>query len=182
MTTNCTVDATFSVALALVAVQSRKTHGGTTDFDLVIDRNQAIDQLITVEPRMVGSGHRIVFQFSGPVMSVGGASVSPVGTATPSFSGTEVTVTLTGIADNQRVTVSLTNVNGSTPAQASLGFLVGDVNSSRSVNSSDISAVKARVGQTANLTNFRFDVNASGSINAVDTSAVKARAGMVLPP
>ena len=63
----------------------------------------------------------------------------------------------------------------------SLGFLVGDVNNSRSVNSSDISSVKARSGQTTDATNFKFDVNSSGAINSSDISAVKARSGLVLP-
>ena len=63
-----------------------------------------------------------------------------------------------------------------------MGFLVGDVNNTRSVNSSDISAVKARSGQTTSALNFMFDVNASGAINSSDISAVKARSGLVLPP
>ena len=50
-----------------------------------------------------------------------------VGTATVGYQGNEVRVTLTGILDNKRVTVSLTGVNGTIPVQASVGFLVGDV-------------------------------------------------------
>ena len=73
------------------------------------------------------------------------------------------------------------NVNGSTPAQVSLGFLVGDVNNSYSVNSSDISGVKARFNQVTTSTNFKFDLNASGSINSSDISVVKARSGLKLP-
>ena len=133
------------------------------------------------DPRTIGSGHNIVFQFNGPVSSTGSVSVASVGSATATSSGSEVLVTVTNVPDNQRVTVTLSNVNGSTPAQASLGFLIGDVNSSRSVNAGDISGVKARLGQTTNGANFKFDLNVSGSVNSSDVSAVKARAGLVLP-
>ena len=66
-------------------------------------------------------------------------------------------------------------------ATAAVGFLVGDVNASRSVNATDISGVKARSGQITDSGNFRFDLNASGGINATDISAAKARAGLVMP-
>ena len=167
-------------AVTLVAVQSRKAHGATS-IDLPIDTTQPVSGLVTVEPRVIGAGHQIVFQFSGAAILPGTASVSPVGSiSSPVASGNEVSVALTSIPDNTRVTVSLTGVNGSQNASASLGFLVGDVNNTRSVNSSDISGVKARSGQPTDASNFKFDVNASGAINSSDISAVKARSGLVL--
>ena len=84
--------------------------------------------------------------------------------------------------DNQRVTVSLTNVGGlGLDVSASMGFLVGDINGSRSVNASDISAVKANLNVTVGAANFRMDVNTSGTITQSDVSAAKARSGLVLP-
>ena len=80
--------------------------------------------------------------------------------------------------------ISLDYVNGLDTGEtvaANIGFLVGDVNNTRSVNSSDISGVKARSGQTTTAANFRFDVNATGTINSSDISAVKARSGLTLP-
>jgi hypothetical protein len=171
--------------LTLVGVQSRKLHGAAS-FDLPIDFSVAIGGAISVEPRSIGAGHVIVFQFSeainaaGTVSAVNTQSV-PVGSPVSSPSGNEVQVTLTGVPDNSRVAISLSAVNGTGNAGAAIGFLVGDVNGSRSVNASDISGVKARSGQTADSGNFRFDLNASGSINATDISAVKARSGLVLP-
>ena len=94
----------------------------------------------------------------------------------------EVIVTLTGIPDNKRVLVSLLAVNGNINVSAAVGFLLGDVNGSRSVNSSDISGIKARSGQIVDGSNFRFDVNVTGTINSSDISAVKARSGLMLPP
>ena len=63
----------------------------------------------------------------------------------------------------------------------SMGFLIGDGNSSGSVTSSDINAVKARSGQVADASNFRFDLDTSGAIGSTDISMVKARSGLMLP-
>ncbi|MEO8102709.1 MAG: dockerin type I domain-containing protein, partial [Betaproteobacteria bacterium] len=102
--------------------------------------------------------------------------------ATSSASGNDVQVTLGPVGDNKRVSVTIDGVNGNAaPLSASIGFLVGDVTNSRSVSASDISAVKARVGQPIGLASFRFDVNTNGSISAQDVSMVKARAGQALP-
>ena len=98
--------------------------------------------------------------------------------------GNEVVVTLTSVPNNSRVSVTLngvSGVNGTADVSAVIGFLVGDVNNTRSVNSSDISSIKARLGQTTNLTNFKFDVNVSGAINSLDLSAVKAQSGLIVP-
>ncbi len=163
------------------AVQSRKVHGAAGPFDLPIDTT-LIAPLVTVDPRVIGGGHLIVFQFNGAVANAGSASITNGAVTAPIAAGNEVLVTLTGVPDNQRATVTLTNVNGSVnPPPVSIGFMVGDINNSRSVNSSDISGVKARSGQTTNASNFKFDVNATGAINSSDISVVKARSGLVLP-
>ena len=167
--------------LALVAVLSRKTHGAAGSFDIVIDNAIPSGGAVTTESRTIGSGHTLVFQFNNPITAVGSVSVT-AGAATSTNSGNDAVVTLT-IPDNRRVTVTLTNVNGvATPFPVSLGFLVGDVNNTRSVNPSDISGVRARSGQSTDTLNFRFDINATGSINSSDISAVKARSGLTLPP
>ena len=163
------------------AVQSRKTHGPAGAFDIAIDTGQAIGGTVTVEPRNIGTGHTIVFQFAGPITATG-AVASTAGSASAAISGNDVVVTLTGIPDNSRATVSLTNVNNAgVNASASIGFLVGDVNNSRSVTATDILQVKGRSGQATDATNFKFDLNASGSITASDILAVKGRSGLVLP-
>ena len=173
---------TLVTDLIATTVQSRKTHGAAGIFDLAIDTTQAINDPVTVEPRTIGSGHTIAFQFNGPVNSAGTVSVVPIGMATATSAGNEVLVTLTNVPDSRRVTVTLGGVNGSvSPPAVSIGFLVGDVNNTRSVNSSDISGAKARSGQTTTAANFKFDVNATGAINSLDISAVKARSGLVLP-
>lgn len=175
-------------ALSLTGVQSRKTHLlGAGIFDVAVDTTQSMSGAVTVESRTIGAGHTLVFQFDGAISSPGNLTVVDdnivaVTGATAAASGNDVVVTLTGIADNKRVTITLTNVNGiGLDVSASLGFLVGDVNGTRSINSSDITAVKARSGLATDASNFRFDVNASGAINSSDISSVKARSGQLLP-
>ena len=184
-----TVTATFSGGpFSLLTVQSRKTHGTAGTFDLPIDTSVGIGGAVTVESRTSGvGGHKIVFQFSGPVTAVSGvtsldSTSNPISTATFAIVGSDVEVTLTGVPDNRRANITVSDVNAIATPSAAIGFMVGDVNNSRTVNSSDISGVKARSGQTADASNFKFDVNASGAINSSDISAVKARSGTTLPP
>jgi hypothetical protein len=185
---SASANASVSVVLnqanvTLIAVQSRKVHGAAGPFDLPIDTNPPVGAL-TVEPRAIGAGHNIVFQFSAPVTSVtSAAAVGVQGTVygvAPTISGSEITVALPDVPDNLSVTVSLGGVNNSQNYSVALGFLVGDENSTGSVNASDISAAKEHVGQGTTEANFRFDVNSSGSISSSDISAVKARSGLVL--
>lgn len=180
-----------SAVLNLLSVVSRKIHGATP-FEITIDKAQTITGLITVEPRVIGNGHTLVFHFDNTVNSVGAATAldamsNAVGNVvlTPP-SGSDVIVILTNVPDNKRLTVTLSGLNGIAgapgTATASLGFMVGDVNNTRSVNASDISGVKARLGQPVTTLNFLFDVNASGAIISSDVSAVKTRSGLTLPP
>ncbi len=174
-----------STPLTLIGVTSRKTHGAAGIFQVPINETIAINGAVNVEPRAIGAGHSIVFQFNANIATIGAvtavdeSTASVAATATPNAN--EVVVTLPMLTDNKRVTVSLPMVNGVTINKSvSVGFLLGDVNDSRSVNSSDISSVKARSGQPTTAANFRFDVNASGAINSSDISASKSRAGASL--
>ena len=174
-------------ALTLTAVQSRKAHGAAGNFDISIDTTQSIGGALTVEPRVMDASHQIVFQFDGPISASGTATATDenglaVGTVTAVAAANDVVVTLAGIPDIKFITITLVNVNGSvSPPPVSVGFMVGDVNNTRSVNSSDISGVKARSGQTTTALNFKFDVNLTGTINSSDISAIKARSGQTMP-
>ncbi|MEP7155823.1 MAG: choice-of-anchor Q domain-containing protein [Betaproteobacteria bacterium] len=168
-------------------VYSRKTHGsgvGVQDLPLV---DATINDSFTVEPRISESGtHQIVFRFTSAVNSVGAVSVTDassaaVGTGSASFSANDLVITVIGVADNSRVTVSATGVNGVLNVSRGVGFLVGDVTSSHSVNAADISAIKARAAPLVDGNNFRFDVNLSGSIDQADVNAAKARSARTIP-
>ncbi|MEO8384415.1 MAG: DUF1800 family protein [Betaproteobacteria bacterium] len=174
-------------ALTLTGAQSRKVHGSAGTYDIALNTAAAITGAITVESRVIGSGHIIVFQFDAPVTATGNVSGvdvagTSIGNATAQISGNDVVVTLANVADCRRVAVSLTGVNGSLNTSVSVGFLAGDINNSFSVNASDISAIKARSGQIVSVAanNFKYDINISGAINSSDISAVKSRSGVSL--
>ncbi len=182
---SATVVPSLGAPPGLLNVWSRKRHGGT-DYNLDINETQAISGIVSVEPR-IGNGHLIVFRFEATVTSASSVTVTdfagmPIGTPPPNFVGDELQVLLTGIPDNRRINITVTNVNGGATRSAAMGFLAGDVNGFRSVNASDITAIKARVNQPVGAGNFRFDLNASGTIDASDVTIAKAHSGQSLAP
>ena len=119
-------------------------------------------------------------------VTVESASVTCATGSVSSFSvnGSQVTVNLTGVTNVQRITVTLVNVNDGSHAgdvPISMGVLVGDVDGNAVVDASDVSLVKAPVGQLISESNFRADVTASSSINAGDVAQVKVNVGTALP-
>ncbi len=181
-----TIAPTAIAGLYLVGAHSRKTHGTAGVFDLPVNFYQGIDGAITVEPRNMGSGHTLVLEFNDPVSSVGATSVRDAaseiaGSATAVASGYFITISLAGVADGARVRVAISDVNGAWFYAVAIGFLTGDLNDSRAVMASDISALKLHAGQTAALHNFKFDLNADGVIDGNDGSIARARAARVIP-
>jgi hypothetical protein len=183
------VTPTAGAMLTLVAVNSRKTHGAAGTFDLPIDMVAPLAGAVTVEPRDVGAGHQIVFEFNNAITSVGAATTVDsamamnIGSPMVSFAGNEVTVTLTGaVLVNKRLTVSLSGVNGSGTATVNVGFLMGDMDNTRTVSGIDILLVKGKSGQTTNVSNFIYDIDATGSISGIDILLVKGRSGTSLAP
>ena len=172
-------------AIGIVGVFSRKVHNGVT-YNLPLDLSQQNSQNVTIEPRSIGTGHRIAFQFNQTITQPG--SVTAFDSVTGSIvnigivpGANEVIINLPSVPDNRRVSISLSNVNGAASVVAAIGFLVGDVTNSRRVNASDIAAMKAHVGQAVGAGNYRYDTNLSGTISSADVSAVKARSGWMLP-
>jgi len=62
-----------------------------------------------------------------------------------------------------------------------MGVLVGDVNSTGSVDGNDVSAVQAQTRHPVDSTNFRDDVNTTGSIDGNDVSLVQSKTRTSLP-
>jgi hypothetical protein len=104
-----------------------------------------------------------------------------------SVSGTTMTVNLSGVADVQKISVTLSGLSdvfGQQMADAtvSMNVLSGDTTGNKAVSAGDISQTKAQAGAAVTAANFRQDVTVSGgSINASDIGFVKARAGATLP-
>ena len=169
-----------------VTAVSRKTHGASGIFDLSLP----LSGTPAVEGRRQADGnHKIVFTFPAAV-TVSGAMVTS-GTATSSApvvtgGGTEVTVDVTGVANVQRITVTLLGVSdgaNTNDVAVRMGILSGDASGNGSVTASDVGQVKSQSGQTVTAANFRSDVNVSGgTIGASDIGLVKAASGSSLPP
>ena len=173
-------------AFQLDSAVSRKVHGDAGTFDIPLALSGSPD----VECRSGGMNgdYTLVFTFSNNLTS-GSAGVS-AGTGavsgSPTFTGNTMTVNLTGVADVQTLTVTLSNVTDSLsqvlPATAvSVNMLIGDINAGSGVNATDIGIVKSQSGQPVTAANFRADIDAGGVANASDVSQVKANAGHNLP-
>jgi hypothetical protein len=98
----------------------------------------------------------------------------------------QVTVTLTGVPTAQHMTVNLTNVGvtgGSTlnNLSANMDVLVGDVDVSRRVDSTDVFKVRQQSLQTTNSSNFRTDIDASGRIDSTDVFITRQNSLTALP-
>ena len=176
-------------AVDLVSANSRKTHGGTAGtFDVKLFPLVPAGT-VGIECRQ-GQGaslnnHQVVFLFAAPVTL---ASATCGGNAaTTSTSGNEVTVNCTGVPNAQTTTITLLGVTtGGAPTNISvpMGLLLGDVNSSRRVDGTDVSLVRQQNFQTLTQDppTFREDINTSGRIDGTDVSLARQQNFTVLPP
>ena len=161
---------------------SRKVHGtaGTFDIPLPLTGNVGIECRI-------GPTYQMIINFATSV-TVQSASVTSGTGMVSSFSGSgtsQITVNLSGVTDQQRITMTLHGVNDGThmgDVPILMGVLISDVNGNAAVNASDVSLTKSQVGQPVTGSNFREDVNANGTISATDVAQVKANVGTALPP
>jgi hypothetical protein len=181
--------AIWSPTLKLLCAHSRKSQGGKNfDVDLPLTGN------LGVECRSGGAqgNFTLVLRFTNKVNSVGSASVSSsLGpghgsiSGTPTINGNTMTVNLTGVADAQKIILTVNNVTdaGRTLAKATVpvGILLGDVDGNKTVDSKDVNNVTAKLGATAGLTNFRDDVDTSGSINQTDVNITQGQVGTFIP-
>ena len=174
---------------AFVGAVSRRVHGlaGTFDLPLSTVVPPAINHNPTTEPRQ-GPAQTIVFTFDKPLNAATVTITEGVATAAaPTFTGSNVVAALTGVADQQYVTISLGNVestDGGTGGSGSvrIGFLGGDVNGNRVVTLSDLLSVNNVLTQTVGPTNFLRDANVSGTLTLSDVLLVNSRLTQSLPP
>ena len=170
--------------LLLLSAVSRKVHGSAGTFDI----NLPLAGEPGVECRNTGGDHTLVFTFDNAVVSGSATVTTGIGTVAgnPTFSGYAMTVELTGIADVQRIGVTLHGVTDNfaqvlPDTTVSMNMLIGDTNGNKTVNASDVAQTKAQSGATVTAANFREDINANGSVSASDVAQVKANAGHTLP-
>ena len=169
--------------LAVVGVASRKVHGAAGTFDLPLS---TVVTDPTTEPRQ-GSTATIVMTFGEAILGASPAITEGAAIAGAlSFSGNDVIVPITGVTDQQYVTVSLTNVasalNAGASASVRIGFLAGDVNQSRVVSLADLGLVNAQLSQVVTAANFLKDVNVNGTLTLADKGITNANLTRALPP
>ena len=173
--------------IQLLSATSRMSHGSAGAFDL----NLPLTGSPAVECRSGGAAGNftMVFTFSDSLRVIGSRSAATAnvtsGIGWVASSGIDPSnprnyiVNLTGLANAQSITVTLSNVQGelSNSVSARMGILLGDTTGDGSVNGSDISQTEWQSGSPVTISNFRQDVNADGAINCADISAVKSKSG-----
>ena len=177
----------WSPTLKLLCASSRKIHDTNKTFDFALP----LTGNLGVECRSGGAGGNftLVLRFTDKLNSTGNVSVTTgLGSVsgTPTIKGNTMTVNLAGVANAQKIVVTLTNVTdkyGRTLAKATvpMGILLGDVDGNKTVNNTDVNNVTGKVGATAGLTNFRDDVDTSGSINQTDVNITQGQVGTFIP-
>ena len=170
-------------APALQSVVSRRTHGAAGTFDLPLSQ---VSTNPTTEPRR-GPAQTLVFTFDKAI----NAAVASVGegiamAGVPTFSGNDVVVGLSGVSDQQYVSVGLDSVASTDGGSggcgsARVGFLLGDVNQNRVVTVADLGIVNAQLAQFVTSANFLKDVNASGTLTVSDKGLVNTNLTRSLP-
>jgi hypothetical protein len=178
------------------AIVSRKTHGPGHTFDIDLKAPAP-----GIECRSGGptGDHTVVITFASAVsvngnglakaeVSSGTGQVGTNGTANANavtVNGSVVTVSLTNVANAQRLSITVFGVSDGTNSGnvvVPLNVLRGDTNASATVNSSDVSQTKTNSGQIVSGSNFRTDVTVNDAINSSDVSVVKTASGTALPP
>jgi hypothetical protein len=177
---------TLTEAAACPTVVSRKTHGNSGTFDIDLTNGNGIE-CRTGGPNGI---HTLVFTFPVALTNVAGASVTGgTGTVASSSIGNDphqYIVNLSGVANAQRLSVTLTGVtdtegNTAPSLSVTMGVLTGDTTANSTVNSSDIAQTQSQSGQPVTSSNFREDVTVNGSINSSDIALVQSKSGTGLP-
>ena len=178
-----TLNIATELAPPLSAV-SRKVHGAAGAFDI----NLPLTGTPGVECRSGGpsGGYQVVVAFANPVTFTTASVTSGTGAvSSSSVSGNQITVNLTGIANAQRIALTLSGVNdgrNTGSVTIPMAILGGDTTGNGLVNSSDVSQTQSQSGQGVTSTNFREDVTGNGVINSSDVSFVQSQSGTALPP
>ena len=193
-------DIIVNLPLSLTSVVSEKNHGSAGNFDINLPLPPSSSPR-GVECRTPGSlpngatgDYQLIFTFSNNLQSVGSADVVHAQNTTASVGGTamgpkpnQYTVNLTNVSNAQYVQVNLFNVTdalGNTVSAVSspeMGVLVGDVDASGRVDSTDVFDERQDSLQSTNASNFRADVDASGRVDSNDVFVTRQESLTSLP-
>jgi ligand-binding SRPBCC domain-containing protein len=168
----------------LTGIASRMNHGGAGAFDIDLP----LTGMRGVECRSstsLGAGnYAVVFTFVNNVTSCGTAGTTG-GSVSSGPNPNQCTENLTNLPNAQYTAVTLNNVLDSLGntgnVSAPMGVLLGDVDASGRVDSTDVFQVRQQTLQNANSSNFRMDVDASGRIDSTDVFITRQQTLTSLP-
>jgi uncharacterized repeat protein (TIGR03803 family) len=168
----------------LVSAVSRKTHGSVGTFD--IDLPQTSTSGIECRSGGANGDYQVVATFALPVTFTSATVSSGTGRVAAALaSGNQVFVNLTGVANAQRITLTLVGVSDGTSradVPVSMGVLIGDVNATGVVDGNDVAGVQSHTRQPVNSNAMaRFDVNVTGGIDGNDVAITQAHTRTSLP-
>lgn len=171
------------------AAVSRKAHGGAGNFNVPVSVVSGASPPAGSPPveHRGGSAFSLVVTFDRDVVSGGAAVSAGTGTAgTPVFSGSTMTIPLSGVQNAQTLRVALSNIVANDggvlgAAVVSMRVLAGDVNGDGTVNALDMGQSKLRSGQAVNATTFIYDANMDGAINVLDVGTIRNFSGTSAP-
>lgn len=170
----------------LLSVVSRRNQGG-----IIYDISAPLIDPSGVECRYGGVNglYQVVLTFDQNIAS--GSALVTVGTGAVNsiaISGATMTVNLTGVASQQTLTVTASNVtnpSGAVLANAAvkLRILQGDVSGDGVVNAADLTWIRNSYGKLAGDAGFdpRADLNGDGAVNAADITTIRDNYGRQVP-
>lgn len=156
---------------------SRLIHGTAGAFDV----NLPLTGTPGIECRQgrPSGNYLVVLTFAAPV-TFRSATLTVEGTgsiSSTSGSGTnQISVNLTNVSNVQTITVKLLGVSDGVYANdiaVPMGILIGDIDASGRVDSTDVFHVRQKSLQSTNGSNFRDDVDESGRIDSTDVFIVR---------
>jgi hypothetical protein len=97
-----------------------------------------------------------------------------------------MTVTPRNVSDEQKITVTLSDVTSDSSAvlpdtAVGMNVLASDVEANKTVDRSDAIAIKGQIGMPISGSNFREDVRVDGTINNTDVRTAKGDLGHSVP-
>lgn len=158
---------------------SRKIHGSAGTFDIALPLTGPPG----IESRSGGGNndYTIVVSFSSAVTFSSANVTSGTGSVvSASANGSDITVNLTGVANAQKILITLAAVSDGTTfndVMVPMIVLAGDTSGDGQVNGADIAMAKAQSGIAVGASNFRSDFTVDGLINGADVAFVKAKSG-----
>ncbi len=167
----------------VASVVSRKVHGTAGTFDLPLSN---LPTSPTTETRQ-GPAHTLVFTFNKPIIATTVAiSEGIAASGAPTISGNDVIVPVSGAADAQYMTVSLTNVTSADSSTGGgggirVGLLAGDASLNRQVTVADVGITNSFILFAVGESNFHVDINADGRFTVADKGLVNANLLKKLP-